>query len=99
MKKTILKNLSDKQSIEIALRRVLKWELYNEQEGKCNKCGVYITYYSETASNFPHLSHKKRLSDGGKTTRENCEVLCASCHTNGEHGRNNIYNEQPQWSK
>ena len=80
MKKTPIKQVSKKQAKELALRRLLKWQLYQEQEGKCADCQKYMTYYNEASDNFPHLSHKKPLARGGKTDRDNCSVLCSECH-------------------
>ena len=93
MKRTPLRKVSPKQQKELVLRRLMKWYLYLQQDGKCAKCGKFLSYASETAGNYPHLSHKKPLSQGGKTTRENCEDLCAECHSK-EHHLRNIYNER-----
>ena len=101
MRKTSLSKVSDKQEKELALRRWMHYTLWVEQEGKCANCGRVLKY-SES-----ELSHKKHIGMGGckdktKTTRENCEVTCASwmsgCHPNKEHNQRNIYDEQPQWS-
>jgi len=104
MKKTPLNKQSPKQKDELAKRRLLKWQLYNEQQGLCAKCGRFLWWDDNhrEAANYPHLSHKERLSKGkktGVTTRKNCEVLCAECHSNKEHGLRNFYGEQPDWSK
>ena len=93
-----MKKISDKQKIEKAKRRLLKWVLFQEQEGKCKKCGKVMTYYNKLSDNYPHLSHKTPLSAGGKTHRDNCSVLCSQCH--GKiHGQRNIYGENPSWSE
>ena len=93
---TSLNRVSPKQEDENKLRLWMRYTLWREQEGKCKKCGRVLSW------NQTELSHKKRLSQGGKTTRENCEVLCANwlsdCHPK-EHGLRNFYNEQPQWGK
>ena len=95
MQKTALKRVSDKQKIELEKRRLLHYQLWLSQEGRCNKCHRIITYQQS------ELSHKKPLARGGKTEAKNCGVLCASwlsgCHPNEEHGQRNIYNEQPAW--
>jgi len=95
MNKTLIRKVSEKQQLELARRRFLKYQLWLEQEGKCARCRKFLSYANEAADNYPHLSHKKPLSQGGKTTRGNCEVLCAECHSNKEHHLRNIYNEQP----
>jgi len=92
MKRTPLKAVSEKQTIELAKRRLLKFQLFNEQKGRC-KCGKIMTYYHEASDNYPHLSHTIPLSRGGKTEKGNISVLCAECH--GEkHGLRNKYNSQ-----
>ena len=92
--RSCLNRVSEKQEIELARRRGLKYQLWREQDGKCAKCGRMITYKQS------ELSHKKPLARGGKTEAKNCEVLCSSfivgCHPR-EHGLRNIYNEQPNW--
>ena len=99
MRQTPIKIVSDKQRIELALRRKLKYELYLEQEGKCAKCGKFLNWYNPASDSYPHLSHEKPLSAGGKTTKENCTVKCAECHSNGNHNQGNVYNSQPQWGR
>jgi 5-methylcytosine-specific restriction endonuclease McrA len=97
MKKTRIKPVSDKQRIELQKRRLLRYQLFQSQNGKCAKCSRMITL-AQT-----ELSHKKSLARGGKTEEKNCEVLCANwlsgCHPNEEHGLRNKYNEQPKWSE
>ena len=97
MKKHRIRRISDKRAIEIKQRNKLRYQLWLEQGKKCAKCGRALKY-SES-----ELSHKVSLAKLGKTTKENCEVLCAwwfaGCHANDEHNRGNIYNEQPQWSR
>ena len=92
-----MKVVSDKQKLELEKRRLLKYQLYSEQDGKCSECGKYLSYYNVAADNYPHLSHEKSLARGGKTDRDNCRVKCAECHFNKKHGLKNIYNEQPAW--
>lgn len=97
--KTCLSKISPKQEIEIAKRRLLKWQLYQEQKGICPVCGRYMNYRVRTAANYPELSHKKHIGMGGckdksVTTKENCSVICAECHSNGEHHLRNKYKEE-----
>ncbi len=95
-----MKRISPKQKDELALRRLLKWQLFNEQERKCAKCDRFLWWDDnhKEAANYPHLSHKKSLGRLGKTTKENCEILCARCHSK-EHGLRNKYSEMPQFGK
>lgn len=106
MEKTPIKKQSPKQKDELTLRRLLKWQLFNEQERKCAKCGRFLWWDDnhKEAVNYPHLSHKDHIKMGGcrdktKTTSENCEILCAKCHSNEEHNLRNIYGEMPQFGK
>lgn len=96
MKRTRIKPISTKQGLELAKCRLLRWQLFLSQNGKCIKCGR-VLYWNQT-----ELSHKKSLARGGQTTRENTEVTCANwlsgCHPE-EHGLHNVYGEQPAWSK
>jgi len=93
MKRTKINPISAKQELEIARRRALKYELFISQKGQCAQCHKVLSYRNEAADNYPHLSHKKPLGKGGKTTEKNCSVLCAECHSNKEHNLRNIYNE------
>ncbi len=78
--RSYLARVSANQALELAKRRLLKQELFIEQEGKCAKCGKYMTFYNEASDNYPHLSHKRFLSRGGVTRLDNLEVLCYHCH-------------------
>lgn len=91
-----INKISPKQKEENTRRRFYHYKLWVDQEGKCAKCGRVLTYAQS------ELSHKKPLARGGKTTSENCEVVCNSyisdCHST-EHRQRTFHNEQPQWSK
>ncbi|KKN64721.1 hypothetical protein LCGC14_0488530 [marine sediment metagenome] len=100
-RKAPLRKRSKGQEVELGRRRLLKWELYLEQEGKCAnpKCGKFMDYNAPvTADNYPHLAHKKRLGKGGETTKANTSVLCAECHSNKDHLLRNVYGENPSWT-
>lgn len=77
--KTPLRKVSKKQSKELVKRRQLKKELLAENPN-CRECGK--------AGDFRGLDlvHKIALSQGGKTTRENCTILCRPCHNCLYHG-------------
>jgi len=97
MKRAPLRKVSAKQEIELAKRRLLKWQIYNEQKCKCFICGRFLKWCE------CELSHKKSLASGGKTERDNCDVRCrwwlSGCHPNIEHGLNYKYNELPKWGE
>lgn len=79
MKRTPLRRVSKRQSRELARRSRLKKDLMRDgpKDGDRNLCFH--------CGNLPdwrglHLVHKISLAQGGKTTRENCELWCAPCH-------------------
>ena len=45
-----------------------------------------------------HLSHTKSKAQLGKTTMENCQMLCRKCHNTERHGIKEVDSE-PHWSK
>jgi len=75
--------LSPKLRKELALRSKLKKELLEEGDNKCASCGNRDKDWRGLS-----LSHIVALSRGGKTTRENCEILCYPCH--------NLYEKHPE---
>ena len=79
MKRSYIPRISAKQIKELALRRKIKQELIDEYGYKCMECG--------TTSGWPplELSHETALSQEGKTTRENCKLLCHKCHAEKKH--------------
>ena len=92
MKKSPLKRnkginpISDKGKGEIKKRRELKDFLilrYGNRCMRCNGTGSWIGI---------DLSHKILRSRGGKTSEDNCELLCRKCHGK-EHGVNYTFRE------
>ena len=81
--------MSSRQQIErrkeLALRAKLKKELI--AEGPHDEAGNPLCYHCKKRPDFRGLQlvHKKRLSQGGLTSRGNCEIWCAPCHF-GEDG-------------
>ena len=49
-------------------------EIWNKSEKKCRQCGISLT-----STNF-HADHIKPHSEGGPTTVDNGQVLCALCN-------------------
>ena len=92
MRKTKIRPLSKKRQKELRLERELWVELFKEQEGLCKKCLKPPDFRGLS------LSHKKRKSQGGQTTRENCELLCGKCHAVEEHHLREVKSE-PMWGK
>ncbi|MBZ7987762.1 HNH endonuclease family protein [Campylobacter canadensis] len=52
----------------------IKSECYEEQKGKCAICK------KDFEINKMEADHKKPWSDGGKTIKENCQMLCKDCN-------------------
>ncbi|KKM27106.1 hypothetical protein LCGC14_1578010 [marine sediment metagenome] len=96
MKKTLLRQVSSKQKIELALRRKLKQELLEECPG-VNGYKVCPRCLKRPDFRGLQLAHKIPLSRGGKTDRTNCEILCATCHFVDEHHQKEVQSE-PKWS-
>jgi len=79
MKHTAIRRVSDKQKVELALRAKIKRELIEEFGERCMECG-------KSPSWLPlELSHEISLGQGGKTTKENCRILCHKCHAEKKH--------------
>jgi 5-methylcytosine-specific restriction endonuclease McrA len=78
LKKSYIKPISKKQSVELARRRELKADLIRERGAICMTCGQ--------RPSFPpiSLSHIIPLSRGGKTDRNNCILEDESCHSKYE---------------
>ncbi len=49
--------------------------------GRCNRCTRKVGLGGEPAE----YHHKVTCEDGGDNSIENCEVLCASCHSHQTH--------------
>lgn len=54
----------------------IKEEIYEEQRGICPECGQHF----EISEMEAH--HIKEWSEGGRTIKENCQMLCRECHRN-----------------
>lgn len=72
--RTPIKQVSDKQKAELALRSKLKKELIAEYGERCQTCGSLGDWRGIS------LSHIIPLGRGGKTSRENCLIECLNCH-------------------
>jgi 5-methylcytosine-specific restriction endonuclease McrA len=54
--------------------KTVKNHVWNNQNGKCKGCRHQLKPSST------HYDHIKAWEDGGKSTEENCQALCANCH-------------------
>ena len=80
MKKTLLRKVSQKQQAENLLRMVMKAELMKVCHGRCMECHELPDFRGL------ELVHKVSLARGGRTSKENCTILCAHCHSTKYHG-------------
>ena len=72
--------LKPKRRLELDNRRKLKQILIAElPDNLCPVCGTAPDWRGL------QLCHRKALSLGGKTDRENCYIACAHCHFTVDH--------------
>lgn len=65
----------DERKLNIrAFSDIMKREAYERQKGICAKCGEYFEI------NEMEADHITPWSEGGKTTAENCQMLCRDCN-------------------
>ena len=89
MKKSPIRKVSKKQAKELYLRRKLKSLLL--AEGPHDEAGNPLCWHcgkrpdSKDGEGRLHLSHTVSLKRGGKTEKNNLELLCRICH-NKMHG-------------
>jgi len=74
MRRTVIRRVSDKHKIELALRAKIKRELIEEFGNKCMTCGSTGDWRGIS------LSHIIPLGRGGKTERGNVLIECYICH-------------------
>lgn len=86
-RKTPLRKVSIKQRAELAKHKQVRTELEQQANGHCQKCGRLPDWRGL------QMHHKKKLSQGGKTSIVNCELWCAPCHF-GPDGHRIEINEQ-----
>jgi len=85
-----MNRVSEKQKVELKLRAKVKTELIAESPKDsrgiplCADCGRPTDWDWRTQKNGD-LSHTQRLSDCGKTTKENGKLKCRSCHNKNDH--------------
>lgn len=85
MKKTRVKAVSEAQKAENLKRQKLRKKLILEGPHDAAGFPLCVRCHSRGRGLPLELSHKKALSDHGKTTEKNCEILCSACH-HGEGG-------------
>lgn len=73
-RRTPLRKVSNKQKAELAKRRKVRAELEVIAGGHCQHCGRLPDWRGL------QMHHKKKLSQGGETSVENCELWAAPCH-------------------
>jgi len=75
MRKTSIKLISDKQTIEITKRQLLKTYLLVKYGDVCQTCNNKNRDWRGLS-----LSHIIPLSRGGETSENNCLLECYPCH-------------------
>lgn len=76
MKRTRIRQISNKQRLEIKKRQELKADLIAEYGERCMTCNDLYRDWRGIS-----LSHIIPLGRGGKTERGNVELLCGHCHS------------------
>jgi len=78
VKKTPILKISRAKQLEKAEEHVIAIKLMEQCEGRCMECGKMPDY--KDGYGQLHLHHKIRKSHGGKSTMENCVLICRKCH-------------------
>ena len=56
------------------------WEaMYERDKGRCQKCQVYVSRYSNDSLQA-EMAHIKARGAGGSDTLDNVRLLCRACH-------------------
>lgn len=79
MKKTPIKKVSDKRRKQMSKERELTRVLFKKQNGLCAECGRPLGW----GSSKHEIQFRSR--GGDPTSEENCQLLCALCHS-AQHG-------------
>jgi len=85
MKRSKINPISDKKKIEKGIEAELRAKLLEEHGGLCQICGRWPDLYGLS------LHHLKYKSHGGKSTEENCRLICRSCHERIHLGRKELF--------
>jgi 5-methylcytosine-specific restriction endonuclease McrA len=65
---------SEKGKIEAMTRQEVWWELVQQSNGKCAKCGKFPDFRGL------QMHHVIPSGKGGKTDTNNCQLWCGRCH-------------------
>ena len=71
---TTINPLSREKQVQIIQERELKVKLFERQKGKCVVCEGTCDWRGW------HLHHVVFRSQGGKSDKSNCVLVCAGCH-------------------
>jgi 5-methylcytosine-specific restriction endonuclease McrA len=74
MKRSPIRKISKKKAAEMRIEAELRAKLLEEHGGLCQNCGKWPDGYGLS------LHHTLFKSRGGKTSTENCQLICLSCH-------------------
>jgi 5-methylcytosine-specific restriction endonuclease McrA len=74
MKRSPIRRISKKKAAEKRIEAELRAQLLEEHGGLCQDCGKWPDVFGLS------LHHSLFKSRGGKSTRENCRLICRLCH-------------------
>jgi 5-methylcytosine-specific restriction endonuclease McrA len=74
MKRSPINKMSSKKASEKRIEEEIRQKLLEEHGGLCQNCGSNPGFLGLS---LHHIVFKSR---GGKTTEENCCLICSTCH-------------------
>jgi 5-methylcytosine-specific restriction endonuclease McrA len=80
VKRTPIRKISKKKAAEKRIEADLRAKLLEEHEGLCQDCGRWPDVFGLS------LHHSVFKSHGGKSTKENCRLICQACHEKHHNG-------------
>ena len=58
----------------------LRKQVWEEQHGCCQNCGIYVQLQGDDLFSVGHLHHIKTRGAGGGDNRDNVVMYCSFCH-------------------
>jgi len=84
VRRSNIRKVSDKKAAEKRMEEEIRQRLLEECEGLCQNCGRWPDHYGLS---LHHIIFKSR---GGKSTIENCCLVCRACHDGVHQGRKDL---------
>jgi 5-methylcytosine-specific restriction endonuclease McrA len=75
-----IRKISKKKAAEKRIEAALRAKLLEEHGGLCQECGKWPDFLGLS------LHHRLFKSRGGKSTKENCQLICQACHEKHHNG-------------